>query len=411
MTAGRMFRYAVVLILALVLIILHTLSTASFRFKIADYYRCRNQYAKAIGVYSKILRKDLVKPELSKQKTAQANFGLGYLAAKLDFRNVAIEAYTRGYSKLSEKDLGEYYFRESLDCDKLAAIGLLEAGKFEAAVKEFRELAEIYPDFHDAARYIDTASDLRGRNITPGAENFYFDLGDGYIKNRLFKEARGFFTKRILDYAVSPLDTLRYLDKKYSRDAGTVSRVWGDNIYVILDDFENINTRLKRYLSNSAAKVNRHYIMKGAGARGGRSEFLDITYSKKGYDYWSEDVSIPLSAPDLNLGIRLFIKSDNSSRQVPLFWISYGKETGSTGVCNPSYTRSDLGNGWEEWRVNDLSESARNLGLKHKRDVNSMTLEKVIVDIQGASGEFYLDEIELFLAPITAVQSVKKEEE
>ncbi|MDP2913457.1 MAG: hypothetical protein Q8N91_05560 [Candidatus Omnitrophota bacterium] len=375
---------------------LHISSTASFRFRLADYYKCNGQYGKAIRIYDKILRKDSVKRILSESALVRANFEIGLLAAKFDFMNLAIESYARGGAGFEFPDLKRHYTGKDLSHEKLPAIGLLEAGRFEPAIKEFRKLAGLYPDFRDAGKYINAADDMQRQNIRAGRENFYFNLGDTYVENGLFKDARAFFTKRILDYGVSPMDVLRYLNKKYSRNKEIVSEIWGDNIYVVLEDFETNQPQFKRYMSNAKVKINEHFIMKDFAYEGNRSEFLDMTYSKEGYDYWSKEVIIPINAPDLNLGLRLFVKGDNLSGRQLLFWVVYKKQ-GLTGICNPPFTRLDAGNGWTEWRINNLSESARAIASRNNWNSDGMMMEKIIIDMQGCSGKFYIDEIQLIL--------------
>lgn len=398
MTAGRISRYIFIALFFFSLVFLQAMSAFSFRMRLADYYIGKNQDEKAMQVYGKILRKDLVKKRLSAEEFADVNFDLGRLAAKLDFTNLAVEAYARGSARFSGSDYRKYYDRKNLNRDKMLATGLLEAGRLELAAGEFQRLGEIYPDFRDAGKYIDVTLDLRRQKAPAGNENFYFNLGDSYIANGLFKEARAFFTKRILDYGVGAMEVLKYLNGKYSRDADIRAKVWGDNIYAVLEDFETGEPQFKRYLSNAAAKINKHCITKEAAREGKRSELLDIVYSKEGYDYWVKDVKIPLKRTDSRLGLRLFIKSDNrSANEALLFWVVY-REQALTGICAPAYARRDLGNGWEEWRIDGLSESAKLLAAKRNWSQDGMVMEKVIVDIHGVSGRFYFDEIELFLA-------------
>lgn len=376
----------------------YTNSAVWFRMKVADHYMENNQYAKAIRLYEKILRKDKVKPRLGAASRATVNFEKGNAAEKLGLSNLAAESYAAGSTAGPGIDLSKYRSGKDLAGRKLLAIGMLEAGRFDAAIEEFRGLRTAYPDFEESEKYINTARDLKKAYPSGNRNNFLFSVGDAYIHNQLFDEARAFYAKRLLDYGVDLSYLLEYLNRKYSGDNGIMSKVWGGNIYVVLEDFETVDTRLNRSYSSAVAKVNVHRIAGETAYKGKSSEFLEVDYAKEGYDYWMKDVSIPLDAADLKLGLRMFVKGDNLSGRAPLFWVAYNEGSGSTGILSPACFIRDLSNGWREWRLDNIYDSAKLLASERRWRQDKMVIEKIIIDMRGIPGKFYIDDIELFIA-------------
>jgi tetratricopeptide (TPR) repeat protein len=369
-------------------------STAWFRLKLADVYRNNRQYKDAIRIYNKILRKDGVKKHLPEKLSARVSFDLARLYSGLELKNMAIESYARVFAKYADIDVDTHHNGSDLDKDKLLAIGLLEGGRFESAIKELQRLEGRYPDFQDAQKYITTARDLEKSGFTDN-ENFYFSIGDAYIQNKLFKEARAFYTKRVLDYGIPPMDVLGYLDRKYRDEGGIKEKVWGSHIYVILEDFETIEPQLSVWIRGSRPKVNSHRVTNECAYGGYYSEYLDLTYYAKGPEYWQRTAHVPLYNTKLKLGVRLYVKSAEPSAHTLLFDILYPKQ-GITGAFPDSEIR-DAGGGWQEYRSRDLAASAKSIAQAHNWKTEDMFMDKVVLDTQGISNKFYVDNIELYI--------------
>ena len=125
---------------------------------------------------------------------------------------------------------------------------------------------------------------------------------------------------------------------------------------------------------------------------------LDITYTKEGYDCWAKDTKIPLDGTDLNLGLRLFIKRDRLSAQELYFRIDYrSQDDGFVGECTPGTVRRDMGNNWEELKIDNLFKRAKKVASRGNWNTKDMVMDRVIIDTCSISGKFYVDEVELFL--------------
>lgn len=363
--------------------------------RLADYYIKNCQHINAIKLYNKILRKNSVRKNLKERNFAKINFDLGYLYSQLNFINPAIESYARGSAKFAIVGIDHYYRRDDLEKDKLLAIGFLEAGRWDIAIEEFKKLKQLYPQFLEVEKYIKTAMNLKEKNSRRDDRNFYFMVGEAYIQNQLFNEAKVFFTKRILDYGFHPLEVLNYLNQAYSQNREIREKVWGDNIYVTLEDFETIEPQLSKWVGNAKSKVNSHHITTDAAYKGIHSEFLDITYTKAGFDYWTKPVDMLLTNPNLVLAVRMFIKSEELFKGCLEINISYPKQ-GTSGIWQADVKENTAG-GWEECRIDNLSEKAKTIASRFNWNTSEMKLDRIIIDTAGVSNKFYIDEIELYL--------------
>ena len=392
---GRNSTYIFLGIFCAALIGLQINSTARFRMKLADYYRSKGHYAKTIELYNKILTKNNVKRSVGRKTFSKICLDSGYLYAKLDLTNLAIESYAGVIAELPV-EIGHYYLKNDLAKDKLLAIGLLEAGRWNAAIEEFRRLRRLYPQFQNMEKYINTAIALKKEDPALEVKSPLFLIGDAYIQNQLFDEAKAFFSKRILDYGMEPVEVLRYLQKKYAGNREVKQKVWGDDIYVILENFEALKPQLSRWLMSSAdtTAVN-HYITKEDAFEGAHSEFLDVAYTGEGNDRWVKITKIPLGGTGLNLGIRLYTKSSRPSSHNLMFNVIFPKQGGS-GIFAASL-RQDIGNGWEELRMENLLETAKGIASRFKWDAEGVMIDRIILDTGGINDKFYIDNLELYI--------------
>jgi len=372
-------------------------SNAWFRLKQTDYYKSKGRPTEAIQLYNKVLRKNYVKKSLNDKILTKIHFDLGHLYAEFKLRNLAIESYAQGSAGAFGIAIEDYYLKGELDKDKLFAVGLLEAGKWGQAIKGLERLKQFYPSFEDVERYINTAVDLRTANLSPEDKGFLFSVGDAYIRNGLFDEAREFFTKRILDYGIESLEVLSYIHKTYGSNLEIKQKIWGDEFYVTLEDFETIELRLSKWVSNTNSRVKSHYIAKKTAYKGNCSEFLDISYKEKGYDFWVKAVKIPLDEVNFDLGIRVFLKDNLVSHYILRANVVYPKQEKS-GICGGgvSYSKN---NGWEEVRLGNLSENAQGIAERPERqwETKGMFIDKIIINPSGVSSKLYIDSIELYL--------------
>ncbi|MBL7070812.1 MAG: tetratricopeptide repeat protein [Candidatus Omnitrophica bacterium] len=369
-------------------------STDFFRRIAADHCKASGRYPQAIAFYKKIIRKDSVKKHLIGSDFASVNFNLGYLYAQIGLTNSAIESYASGSARSIDIKTEDYYSGD-LEKDRLIAVGLLEAGNWDAAIDEFQKMKRRYPRSADIDSYLRTADSLKQEGIASGRRDIFFDIGDAYIRNRLFDEARPFFTRRILDYGVHPLEVLRHLRRAYYADPDIKQKVWGDEIYVTLEDFERIKPHLKRWITQARPRTNDHHISDEVAFKGARSEFLDILYSKKDYDYWIVDVDIPLDG-DLPLGLRVFVKSKERFIGHLKENIIYSGGKGSSVIERPD-VKINAGDGWEMQRTVGLYEKAQAIGEEIGCGGCTIKMDKVIIDTAGGSNQFYVDDIELFI--------------
>lgn len=370
-------------------------STTWFRLKLAENYENKQNYIKSVQVYNKILRKDRLEKCLNEQALSRIYFKIGCVYSELKLENSAIESFAKCDIKFFPREIDNYYTGQNLEKEKLLAIGLLEAGKFNIAIEQFQKLKQLYPRFEKADKYINTLVGLKKQNARLDNRAYLFILGGAYIKNQLLGEAKTFFAKRIIDYGISPVEVLSYLHKKYSKDKEIIKEVWGDNIYVTLEDFESIGSCLTNWVSIANANINNQYTSISSAYKGRRSEFLDITYCKAAYDYWTKSLDIPLSKADFMLGIRVFIKSNEPFKGYLEVNFSFPSQ-GVSGIWQEDASK-DAGEYWQERRIDDLYGKAKIMASKFNWDISGIKLDRVIINTAGISNQCYFDEIELFL--------------
>ena len=382
-------------IFVLLLIILKINSSAWFRAKLADYQKSKEQYVKAAELYNQILTKNSIKNHLSKKKLANINFSLGDVCAKSDLRNLAIESYARGCSELRDNELDAYRNAKQLEEKKLFAVGLLEAGRLNEATNEFKRLKQLDDRFVDTEKYVNVATSLENQAARYPEKAFYFLLGDAYIKSELFTEARAFFAKRILDYGIAPLEVMEYLHSSYYDKTKIVEKVWGDNIYVTLEDFETLEPKLYQWYTHIESEIIEHAICMESAYRGKRSKVFNIKYFEKGSDWWVQVVNIPLDFKNFKLGIRLFIFTEEQSSYYLYVNINF-PEAGVDGTYTVYDNRLVL-NGWHEYSIKDIANGATSIAQPRGWDQGGAVINKIIIDTRGQNGKFYIDEIDLFL--------------
>lgn len=373
-----MSRYFSILLVSLPLLAAFCLSTSDhYRIKTADHYAKAAEYGKALRLYQKVLRRDSIKHHLPHAASREIYFKAGDMCSKMDMPDAAIESYAKGAAASPGPDIGKYTGGEDPAKDKLSAVGLLEGGRYAEAAAEFQRLKKLYPDFRDRDRYIKTARVLEEQKPSPGTDDFYFSIGDGYIRQGLFEEAKGFYTKRILHYGMRPLRVLRHLKDAYSADAGVREKVWGRDIYVTLEDFES---------AEYGSKV------------------LDMPRANtSGLCVFEKVIEVPLdNNRDLDAGIRLLVKCDDPSVRIMLgVEITYLKARAS-GISLHS-TAEDAGNGWTMHKIESLSEAARGIARDPSRSwsMEDAFINKCVLVIWAGPdvrpGNFYLDEIQLYL--------------
>jgi len=271
------FKASLTVIAVLSLAVLFLSSTTFFRLKIARYYSENERYEEAVKIYHKILRKEESRNYFSPKLVSHINFMLGHLYSRLLLENLAIEYYAKSALYLSELDLKEYFYKHNFDIDKLMVLGLLEGGNFKKADEVSHELGKIYTSSSDFQKFQVIALQLIDKQWSPSRKKDLFKLGETYIYLQLFEAARGFFVKRIVDYGVSNLEVLTYLKDTHSDNIPVKQRIWGDEFFVTLEDFEVTDTQLLKWLGRISARVNSQYIDNSVAYRSTRSEWLDIS--------------------------------------------------------------------------------------------------------------------------------------
>ncbi len=383
-------------LLCLIVPALYLDSAIWFRLKRANFYQKKQEYSRAIEIYRKILRKDSLVKKIDLRTFFKINFSLGYLYADLDLDNLSIEHYAKGAMRFLPNNIDGYYRHNDLDKDKLLAIGLIEAGCFKEAKREFEKLGQLYPNFKIAQNYINLIRNLEKNNIIATDDNFLFLIGDYYIKSGLFQEARDFFTKRIIDYGRDYLKVLTYLNTNYAQDKEIIKRVWGENIYVSLEDFEDLYPKFVPWLADTKERLRRHLITNETAYQGSYSELLDLTSSLEGANYWVRPIMIKFDESDFKLGIRIFKKGPSDVKSTLRLGLVYPKEDKS-GIY-PTAKIKDRGDGWQEYTIENLYENLKTRDAKiFGWDTEGFYIDKIIWDTQGAGGTIYLDSIELFI--------------
>jgi len=372
-----------------------------FRLKKIYFFKRKDECKQAIKICRKIIRKNYVKNTISKEKIAESYFDLGLLYAKLNLRNKAIESFAIGSKNSSKIDFNKYYKNNDIIQDKLLAIGLLESGRWSEAIEELYKLKESYKyNFPDSQNFINLAKDLNRVNLSIEEEDTLFLIGDIYIERSFYEEAREFFTNRILDYGIDPLRVLRYLKQKYGDNENVKQKVWDSEIYVVLEDFEDIETQLSKWIGTKESFVYSHRISDEVSYKGNNSEFLYIDYKVNklfgDYDLWEKTTKFTLSDRDLKLGVRFYVKSIKPAfRSISINFLF--EKSGTSGVFDSgSENIRDTENSWKEHRVEDLYIVAERIADQTGWNTNEIIMDKIILNTRCRSGSLFVDEIELF---------------
>ncbi|MFC1646104.1 hypothetical protein ACFL2Y_02890, partial [Candidatus Omnitrophota bacterium] len=287
--------------------------------------------------------------------------------------------------------------------DKLIAIGMLEIGKFDMSLEILGMLMKHYihhDDYAEFDMYKGAIQFLKERADFKDHKSFIYLIGDAYIQNKLFNDANEFFTQRILNYGINQFDLLNYLQKEYQDKTEIKEKVWGEEIYVTIENFEEIETVLTNWVSRaSESRIRSHYIDNQVCLKGKHSEWFDVFYlgkHKRGdFDCWIKSVNIPLSETSLKLGIRFYLKKIISSEMGAGINVIFPKNeiSGSYSINLPK----DKSNDWYECRINDLYDSANTIAKPRNWSMEDSYIDKIIISTSGSTNKFYIDEIELFI--------------
>lgn len=405
MKVPKIYRYVFVGVCGATIIFFYAASAPAGRTALALFFEKNGRYEEAARIYKTILRKNDIKKDMSKAALSAINLSVSQIYARLGLSNLAVESLSRVIPVKSGIEKKNRFFEDDIDKDKLFGLGAIEGGKPDEAIRLFNRIRPFYTAGFDISlinAYISVASGLKGSGLAAGSADFYFKIGDLYIANRLYSDARQFYTRRIIDYGVNPVSVLYYIREKYSQNAEIVKNVWGDDIYVTLEDFEGLDPKFHNWVSNITGKIYSHRITREAARRGLCSEFYDIVYSGTyqgpdpswggDYYYLAKVVSIPLKP---HIGLRMYVKSEKS-RKCSLCFNAVYPSSNTSGIGG-NFSVHDAGNGWYRYEINDLYGDARTIASSRGWSTEGMMMDKVIFDAKGFTGIFFIDEVELFL--------------
>jgi tetratricopeptide (TPR) repeat protein len=353
--------------------------------KLAEYYINTQDYDKAIIIYKKALRKEKLNPiyrildflEISKVNLVEPLFVAACLkSAKYHFRQA------------------RHYVDVNTITSQLFDMSMTEYGLIDKLYREYQEtFASGTKDNKEWSELLKKVKDEKIQTC--------FAFGEGYVKKKMWKEARNYYTREILKY-LNPIVVLEQAGKLYNTDSqfDIKRKIWGEDIFVVLEDFEDsTNPVLIEWTMDAAPLINAHTISNEASHKGSRSEYLDLSYShqRRVYDYWMKPVNLPLSNSGLSSGIRLFIKSSRPFQGNLGMSITYLKEE-QTAIWKSDVTYSQQDEkGWEIRKIEDLYDKATSLGLDRNWNITEMVIDSIIIDTKGISAKFYVDDIELYL--------------
>lgn len=379
-------RWIILTILFFILICSYLNSTSWFRLKLANYYTRFQSYDNSITLYKKILRKESLNSSYRKSESGNS--------VKTNYITLLL---TNGYSNNVKYHLSLY--------NHYSKPNTLNLQLLDKAMVEYRKITELYEDYQNIFKPISYEVNKKWEEIFKEM-NFKkteacFKFGKEYIKKEMWKEAKYFFTKIILKY-MHPIDVLTELNRLYNVDGLSEIRqkIWGDEIFVALEDFED-TTRpiLIDWVRSEKPKVNSHTIVSGVSRSGHHSEYFDLSYIKTGgYHYWVKPVAIPLTNPNLRLGVRVFIKSGEPFKGNLRFNVFYPKP-GVTGVWDTDIKRSSVA-GWEEHRIEDLFQKTKLIASQQNCGDSEMVIDRIILDTHGFSNKFHVDDVELYIMSV-----------
>ena len=396
-------RFYTILIISLALGALYLNSTTLIRVKLANYYTRTKHYNEAINAYNKIIRKEKahLKPRVHDSIFLSGiHFILSELYSRKNMKNLAIEEYVNAFKMNPQIDEPVFLFsNDPLDYRRLA-MAFLESGNFDQAIKYFIKIQGHFFGDMEIEKYIFIAKEMKAINPQPVLnDDFYFSIGEQYIAKELWAEAKVFFTKRITKN-VGPVEVLRYLNKRYNLNEKSEIRnkVWGENLYVSLEDFEDSKAPVfVNGPSDAKSTVRSHEIARGISHGGNCSEYFDLTYAiERYYDYWVKTEHISISIENLPLSVRLFVKSAKPFRGDLRLIIAYPVSS-VQGVINSQPGAGSITADWRLLKIEDVLKKAKVVGQRFKWNTSKMEIVGVVVNTGADTNQFYIDDIELFL--------------
>lgn len=274
---------------------------------------------------------------------------------------------------------------------------------FHSAMAEYEKILAVDRDYRILAKAVSLTvgkewEDALRRSMDE-KRKICLRMAGQLIREEKWGQARDFTTKKILKY-LNPVEVLELLNVEFNAPSasGIREKIWGDAIYVVLEDFEDTDKPvLSGWSFHAFAEKIIHKISKDVFHKGSRSEYFDLTYRGEGWDYWIKDVDIPLSGKALPVGIRIFIKSEKPFQGALHLATRHGKDQDKEGIWQTDQAK-DAGRGWQMRWIGDLFAVAQTQA-KHTDSPDLACATKVIVNTRCDSNQFYVDDIELFLFP------------
>ena len=364
-------RIILVVFILLAVSILWVQSTDLFRLKLAGYYRNNNDLDKTMHLYKKVLRKNLVESK---------NLSRDPLGMEL------IDIYSqRIESRLNSADAN------------LTVSDFPDMDIFIKGINEYQDIYRLNTDYGkvlgkvDSQRWRRLIDEVKKRKVT-----YCIDFSQRYIRRGMWDRVKKFYTQDMAEY-FNPQDMLERLTDFYDtpENAGIKEKIWGDTVYISLEDFEdNDSPKFQYWAGNTEPEVNSHRLSRKASFRGEQSEYLDISYKKRGFNYWAMGNTIPLDESLDSIALRLYVRSRDKFGGGLVLNIYYPESRQSCVIRSHDFR--DI-NGWQEIYITEIYNKAKDCAIKNGWDIRDMYIHRVGIDDYGISNELWIDSLEMFI--------------
>lgn len=345
--------------------------------KVVEFYKGIGRYDRVV-IYEKILRKAKV------TKASPETIRCLSEKARQDYRE-AVDYYLKNAERLSRENYSELVeFEKLLDFYQIV-VGLDDSYRRSLSILGI-PVDTYWDEIFLAAKKKKIALCL--------------SFGENLARQRRFREARIFYTTTMTEY-FTPVEVLQILGDLYDVPEKKMVRekIWGKNIFVVLEDFEN-TTRpvISNWATSNYPRVKAHEISGNEFYTGSQSEYFDLRYASPGWDYWAKRVDIPLAAKNRPMGVRFYLKSRGPFKGCLRFTVVMGGDQKRTGIWHEDEVR-DAERGWQMRWVDDVYQKAVLSATKSGIPAENLRIDQIIINTDGHSNQFYVDDIELYLLP------------
>jgi len=270
---------------------------------------------------------------------------------------------------------------------------------FDKIIREFQTIRDFDARYRQSLQFLNMVVDNEWEDIVlqekKARQQACLKYGNQLVLSGNLDLARDFFTRQILSY-LTPAEALVLVHGAYGQpgSASVRRKIWGDDIFVVLEDFEKLERPIfYNWSSTQKVYAKTHAISKAKSRSGQRSEYFAVDYPRCGGTLWVRDVDIALSE-GIPFGVRFYVHGQDSvNTQIGVgLWYSREKVSEPIVVNN----RIPVSGGWQKLWVEDLFSEAMKCVKQSGKSKDNLIINRIILTTNCKTGPFYVDDVELY---------------